>query len=74
MAKDQAFYEFMKGAEEIANLLESDCLMNEKEQLLLEKHLLMLGIAYAGWKLRNPANLQSDGRRSSAKDSLLTSE
>ena len=74
MAKDQAFYEFMKGAEEIANLLESDCFMNEKEQLLLEKHLLLLGIAYAGWKLRNPTNLQSDGRRASVKDNLLTGE
>jgi hypothetical protein len=74
MAKDQAFYEFMKGAEEIANLLESDCLMNEKEQLLLEKHLLLLGMAYVGWKLRNPANLQSDIRRASVKDNLLTGE
>ena len=74
MAKDQAFYEFMKGAEEIANLLENDCPMKEKEQLLLEKHLLMLGIAYAGWKLRNPASLKSDIRRAIVKDDLLTNE
>ena len=74
MAKDQAFYEFMKGAEEIANLLENDCPMNENEQLLLEKQLLMLGIAYAGWKLRNPTTLQSDIRRASDRDNLLKSD
>lgn len=53
MGKDQAFYEFGKSAKEIANLLECDSDMNENEQLFLENHLYVLGMTYAGWKLRN---------------------
>ena len=60
MAKDQALYEFSKSIKEIANLLESDCNMNQNEQLFLENHLSLIGMAYAGWKLRNSSRVKSD--------------
>ena len=60
MAKDQALYEFGKSVKEISNLLESDCPMNQNEELFLGNHLSLLGMAYAGWKLRNSSRLESD--------------
>ena len=60
MVKDQALYEFGKSAKEIANLLESDSYIDQREQLLLENHLHLLGMAYAGWKLRNSARLRTE--------------
>jgi hypothetical protein len=74
MGKDQAFYEFGKSAKEIAKRLESDAHMDQTEQLLLENHLYLLGMTYAGWKLRNSATLRADKPKNDHKDDLPASE
>lgn len=60
MGKEQAFYEFGKSTKEIAKLLESDVYLDHTEQLLLENHLYVIGMVYAGWKLRNSSTLKAD--------------
>ena len=40
---------------DLKRVLDEDVVLEEKDRLFIENHLMLLQTAYTGWKIRNPA-------------------